>query len=647
MSLRAHLLSLNPTHLLMLDGTLQDEPGVASPSPTGQLSTNNFDWANFPVCLGCTQSFQSRAIADVTSRQDATRLLRRRDINNASDGSDSSAYDYASGTRSMIMWFRATVIDSPTLLYEQGGGTNNFAFVLGLAKAITFQAADAGEDFLLAQSAFLAVPSRRYFICGIWEHHSQHSGSGNRVLFYVNGVLQEIVEVASTAAFPSHSGGIALGNGAEDLKTFNEETTGFSVRRKQINVFGMFNNQSLSESVLRDIFERSTRAQITIDADTVANQQLALDALIGTANTDFIDTNCYIRIIQATDATDYRLILDNITFVQDPLLRDIAISYIGPNVLTLENANGSNAAEVSAPAELDVDGTTIIPGGGSIVISENIVRTQVPGTITGTADKLVITEPGVYQLDGTNMPVVENYSSGLVTIELQNGATVPTTIASPNPVVVVPEPFTLAIEDILPGSSILIADTSKAVLSFVTGFAGGAYSYVAPIGYVGQLYYVISLEGYSKVSGSVTVSGIASTLTASQLLQTDTDGSPMYGGGITSANLTFTYSAPRITAELIGNITARVFYDEFQLFLLTEEGCTWLIDNADITRLTAGGGRQMIVYNQGLNASNASLSGTYIIEAEVVSNEVPFDVSLMGSVQFSGVIGATPAIQFG
>jgi len=236
----------------------------------------------------------------------------------------------------------------------------------------TFQAADGGQPFLIAATKDKVIANRAYFLAGVWEYHTQHSGSGNRVLLYANGVLQETAEENGTATFPAHAGDIALGNSKEDLKSFAETTVKSQTTAKNTNYLGMYNNTSLTEAQCRNIFERMVIPEVVIDEDTVANQQAALNALSGTT---YQNVNCAIEIRQATDATDYTLTLNNITFVQNDNLRDIAVQYVGANTLTLINSS-SNAVEVSTPAEKDLDGgTTILTGGGTINIANPSILT--------------------------------------------------------------------------------------------------------------------------------------------------------------------------------------------------------------------------------------------------------------------------------
>jgi len=402
MSIRTYLTqTLGATQLFMLDDALIDT------GSNGISTTFNPEGGAFEptkICEGTLNSYRSSDV-EFTHGQ----IVNTIDINDFGGG-NTAPYTQ----RTIHLWFKSDAFSGPTCVYEQGGSTNNFALNLGIAKAITFQAADAGEPFLLAQSNFLADADRPYFVTAIWEHHSAHAGSGNRVSLHINGVFQETVELDGTALFPAHSGDVAIGNTNENLRSYNGSTQAFTPIQKNLNMIGFYNNKSFTENESREVFERSVVPLITINADTVANQQFALDALSGNS---YDSTNCAIRIIQATDATDYRLFVDNIQFAHDPNLRDIAIQYVGPNTLTLENTNGSNTAEISTPAEIDMDGTTILPGGGNIMLQQDTIR--LPNVADQTniiANKIVITQPGTYNFTNVLINELENMSGGTVTI---------------------------------------------------------------------------------------------------------------------------------------------------------------------------------------------------------------------------------------
>ena len=275
---------------------------------------------------------------------------------------------------------------------------------------MTFQAADSGQPFLVCAAKNLAIANRNYLaVCG-WEYHTQHAGSGNRVYLILNGVYQSGSELTGTDPFPSHAGDITLCNSAEDLQSFAGTLFKSQTTAKNANYLSFYNDVSLSVSQSREVFERMVIPEVLIAADTVANQQTALDALSG--NT-YQNVNCAIEIRQATDATNYTLTLNNITFIENANLKDIAVQYVGPNTLTLINA-GSNAVETSTPIEKDLDGgTTIITGGGTV----NIVNTYslaVSGLTAGSRLRIYneTTSAQVYNAVVSGTSYTANYIEG-------------------------------------------------------------------------------------------------------------------------------------------------------------------------------------------------------------------------------------------
>ena len=384
MAIKAFLQGFGATHLWELNNNgTSPADNLGNSSNTVVITGGTYSFQTSPVCLGVTHSL--RVSASTNNGVDGAVFTNSTDIN-------VSPMAFASGARSILLWFRQEAIENPTCIFEQGGSVNNFAFMGGAQ--ITFQAADAGQPFLIAASKSLAIAGRNYCAVGVWEHHTQHAGSGNRILFYLNGVLQSTSQLNGTDPFPGHTGDVVAGNSSEPLKSFASTVYTSQTTAKNENYLGFYNNVSLTESECREIFERMVIPEVVIAADTAANQQTALNALSG--NT-YQDVNCAIEIRQATDATNYSLTLNNISFVQNASLNDIAVQYVGPNTLTIVNSS-SNAVEVSTPSEKDLDGgTTIITGGGTIVVSNPVVL-----TVTSNIS-LVGAEIRMYDADSTGV----------------------------------------------------------------------------------------------------------------------------------------------------------------------------------------------------------------------------------------------------
>lgn len=472
MSYISYLQSLGATHLFTLnnEGTLVTDDLGNSVDPTN-ISGGTYTFDTDPVCEGVTHSLD--VVADIANNVGGALFDDRRDINNTNgNGNDLSTYNYDNGKRSIVIWYKQKAIENTTCIYEQGGSSNNFAFMGGAL--ITWQAADAGQPFLITQSKSVTQANRSYCLVGVWEHHSQHAGSGNRILFYVNGVLQGISESTNTDAFPSHGANIRCGNSADNLKSFAETTLESQTTDKNCNFLGMFNNVSLTQAQAKEIFERSTFATVTIAADTVANMQASLDALIG--NT-YENTNCAIRILQATDATNFRLFVDNITFNADSNFEDISIQFVGTGILTLENTNGTEIKYTSAPPEVETTSTTYI-GGGSIVVVNNTQRVTTNQTINNsTATKLVLDGSGTaYPVSGGVISEFENVSGNNVTITLTNNAPVPTLTQTSGNITLIQE-VAITAPNIIDTSRVQINNVTKSIQldnSVVSG--GNGYS---------------------------------------------------------------------------------------------------------------------------------------------------------------------------
>lgn len=403
MAIRTHLTgTLNMSHLFMLEDATRDA-GSNGEATTGAIAGADGDFLGTPICEGIASCLETNAVAGATS------VANGFVIGNTGDTNTNPTYSqYVFG-----LWFNADDVSNPTCVYEQGGGTNNKALNVGLASAITSQSADAGEPFLLAQSQFQAQAGRSYLAHHNWIRHDQHAGSGNKIQLIINGVQQQEIELTGTANFPNHSGDICVGNSNDTLQSYNGSTQRYVARAKRCALFHIGSGFALTVAECREIFERTVIPTITIAADTVVNQQAALDALSGNS---YAGENCQIRIVQATDATDYRLFVDNISFAEDANLRDISIQYLGPNTLTLENANGSNVVEVSTPIEVELVGSTLV-GGGVITLVENTVRVNALADQSNViATKIVIEQAGSYNFTNVQVSELENVSGGAVTI---------------------------------------------------------------------------------------------------------------------------------------------------------------------------------------------------------------------------------------
>lgn len=325
------------------------------------------------------------------------------------------------------------------------------------------------------------------------------------------------------------------------------------------------------------MFERMTFADTLIAADTVANQQIALDALTGNS---YQDLNCAIRILQATDATDYRLFVDNINFIADDNLEDISIQFVGTGILTLENTNGTVLKYVSAPVEVEQVGTTLV-GGGSIVEVDNVIRYKSNDTITNSfADKLVTDGAGTtYTISGGGITEVENVSGNAVAVNLEDGAPIPT-LTETNGSITLSQDVTIMDSGLIDGSRVQLWNVTKGAEldnSLVSG--GGGYSFTVNLlggtvdnGDTLRLRATYQSGVTAKLGaealGIVTPSGLSFSLTQ----EDDTIYNTIGLDGSTITKFTADYLDDEVDIVTASDFLGTELYARFIYFETTEEG---------------------------------------------------------------------------
>lgn len=571
MAFRTYLQGLGATHLFDLDnnGTLTTDDLGSSSTPTN-ISGGTYTFDTDPVCEGVTHSLD--VVANTSAGTDGAVFTNVSGINTGITG-------WNTDKRSLLIWCKQSDIQNPTCIYEQGGGVNNFAFMGGALT--TFQAADQGQPFLIVQSKSLTQSDRPYCLVGVWEYHTQHAGSGNRVLFYINGILQGISELTGTDSFPNHAGDITCGNSGENLQSFAGTVFTSQTTEKNCNFLGMFNNVSLTQAQCREIFERSTFADVTIAADTVANMQAALDALSG--NT-YENTNCAIRILQATDATNFRLFIDNITFNADSNLEDISIQFVGTGTLTVEDTNGTVIQYTSTPAEVETTSTTYT-GGGSIVVVNNTIRRTSDDTITdSTATKLVFDGSGTtYTVSGGTISEFENVSGSAVTVNLTNGAPVPT-LTETNGSITLVQNVNITAANIIDDSRVRLYNVTKAAEldnSLVSGGSGYSYSVNLQSASVDDGDTISLTATYQSGTSAKLCLQLTGVISASGLtfINSQEDDTVYNANGIDGSTVTeFTEDFPNVHIDINdgdGTTTIQRLYAWFVYITTTSSGIEW------------------------------------------------------------------------
>jgi hypothetical protein len=480
-----------------------------------QLSTATGTFPADPVCEGVASSYQSNTLA--LAKENGLQVAATGGSTTVSGWNSGINNTYGTSIHNVGMWFKSSVVNDATCIFEEGGTSTNFALLVGIGLAITFSAAASGKPFIIAQSLEYAQANRPYFVVGVWLHNSVSGVSGAQVRLYVNGKFQGSANLGNTDAFPNHSGNITIGNTTENLASYGGGTVGGFAYEKNINLLFVVDGVELTEANTREIFERTVLPEVTIASDTVANQQASLDALIGNS---YIDFNCAIRILQATDATNYRLFVDDITFKENTNIDDISIQFVGTGILTLEETNGTIIHITSAPSEVEQTSSTLT-GGGSIAIVNNTLRLTADTTLTNsTATKVVFDGAGTtYTISGGTVSEVENVSGSTVTVTLTNGAPTPT-VTGPN-VTINAETTSYTVTGIVSGSRLLIrrTDTQAALYNDVPG-TSYAYIYVwsgdIPVEIIVRK--ATSAPYYQEWRTTATLTSTSNTVTANQTL---------------------------------------------------------------------------------------------------------------------------------
>ena len=123
MAINTFLQGLGATHLWTLNnvGTSTSDDLGNSSTPSNISSRDLQLSSKALLVIGVTHSVRTEASTS-TNVQGAV-FDSKPDIN------QSSLLNYREGSRSILLWFRQEEIQNPSCIYEQGGGTNNFALM--------------------------------------------------------------------------------------------------------------------------------------------------------------------------------------------------------------------------------------------------------------------------------------------------------------------------------------------------------------------------------------------------------------------------------------------------------------------------------------------------------------------------------------
>lgn len=403
MTYKDDLLALGsgPDHLIMMDGAIIDE-GVGPSAPrTFALSSGMTAGGGPPLCRDVSISLASANNGSRLHMTDSTEM-------------NTSALPQ----RTMGGWFRVDSIPlDPTCIYKEGGSKTNFAVVLLNGNTLTVQAIVNEQFFLQIYGDRQIIPGRTYHVTFKFDGNA----GSNEFSAYLDG--EKLLSSNPSPPRPDqanmghHSGDINWGDSDNSLRVGETVNMAFACPNPcSWNGWASYRDVLDDATEIRDVmFQRGVVGDVVIAADTVANMQAQLDAI---ANTARPNAPCAIEIEQATDATDFTLSLDSVSF--DPLCT-VEVLYTGANTLSLENLNGSTSTKNIAPfggtlntfTPTSVTLNGMVAGSSVVVVRDDGTVFDYQANVAGTpiVVSLPLTATGMWKaiasLQGYSKPVIE------------------------------------------------------------------------------------------------------------------------------------------------------------------------------------------------------------------------------------------------
>lgn len=323
MAYRDDVIALGPDHGFALDSTpVTDLVGSVVPTSNGL----SFTAATPPLTVDAT--------SDISMLTNAT-------ADSLDFPSTATINSTAVTQHAVCGWFRVDSIQPPPKrIYGEGDVNPTFQIVLAYGNNVFFEVADPGFNVqVFSERTF--TPNRTFHICAIFEGN----GFANEARFYIDGIKQTSSDPVSgapdAADLDARTGASALGDppGGEgvggEAVILNASVQG---RYAHWYIFNGANAALTDIEVRQELFEKGASPDVTISTDTVANMQIALDALSGTTTND---APLNILIEPVSGGGDFELNLDNITFND---FASIHVQYSGTDTLDLVNINGSNGS---------------------------------------------------------------------------------------------------------------------------------------------------------------------------------------------------------------------------------------------------------------------------------------------------------------
>ncbi len=377
----AFVKTLNPDIYHRFDGDFLDEKGGMSADSNSTVGTWTFPTT--PLTKNTTKCWKPDTI-------DTTIEMSNTDFTNSTGN---RTLRYIGG------WIQINkVYLTPSTIWEEGGGVNNFYIALGFGNTILFNGRDDGQWAAQSYSDYKLSVDRPYHVMCRFEG----SGYGNLFTGYVNGkrVQQDVGETPDITSMVGHSGGWTYNKADKNLDTGGTDIVYTGLESSLFQDWATWSDMGLVDTVMpdsdiRSLFVRGAIPEDILNVDTSANMQTALEAI---APFDYEDVPLGIEVDIPSDGGDLTLDLDDITF-DDRV--DIHVLWNGESgdTLTLINNGTSNVDENFCEA----------PFGGSIVI-QNPATLTINNVLSGSMIEIYDNE--VVDLHNKNTKLAYTNSSG-------------------------------------------------------------------------------------------------------------------------------------------------------------------------------------------------------------------------------------------
>lgn len=318
----------------------------------------------------------------------STHALRMNGSTDRAEMADSTLMNTATHTRRDMGGFIRfdSVQLTPTAIYEEGGGVNNFYFILGFGGILLANCADSSNGFKVqAYSDFKLAPNRTYHILFSFQGNAYN----NEFVMYVDGVKQLVTDgnPIGNTVMASHSGDCGMGRpdgtldtGGTDIQYDSAVTLWLA---HWISYSGALSELTSTE-IRETLFELAAIQTNTLGSGTQSSMQTALEVFDDTTQ---IDSPMDFKVYPPTGGGDLELTASNIIH---NARSSINIQWVGDGTLTWRNSGTSNASIVS---------TT---NGGTVVFVETA---QCEITVRADSDSALLVGSRVFVIADSGGPL--------------------------------------------------------------------------------------------------------------------------------------------------------------------------------------------------------------------------------------------------